>query len=151
MPTRELAKALSDYRSGITNQQPLRYAPWVLNLLLIILVKDRLGDLTPPQWMGLSAALLGMPMLAGWARSALRQQKRNAESEILRLLRQPQGVAGILEIRATDRRLGGIKLSADLERVIVLEVRSLDAEKERKRLGRDRARVARQDRVAQLS
>ena len=64
----EIRHAACSYQNSITNQTPLKYAPWVLNLLLIVMVRDQLKGYSPREWIGLGLALVALPFAASFAR-----------------------------------------------------------------------------------
>ena len=137
---RDIRCALKAYRSSQSNQPPLRYAPWVLSLLMVILMRERLTAFSLEAWGWVAVAMLGMLFLAGQARAALERQRTQAVSRLYQLLRRPGAAEAMLSLQTSHPGLARTKLPDDLQHAIIQAVRQLETEREHRRRHEQHAR-----------
>jgi hypothetical protein len=132
--------ALEAIRSADANRKPLVYAPWVVSLALLVVLRGQASSLGVDDWIKAGVAMALLPLVCRWGMSRLAKQKRRAEDDLIRQLRDPRGIHDWNRLQENGAYLG-LRISDSVQHAVVDAARAQEARDEEKRFRAEREKV----------
>lgn len=137
----QMKAALASHQSAESNKKALIYAPWVLSLMLILVVREKATTFDIADWGMVGAFVVALPMLGRSARNALHKQQQRAEATIERLVKEGRGIDDLNRLQTESSRYRNVRLSSSLQITIVDAARAREVrdQERRQRMLKDEA------------
>ena len=144
MPSRSssdsMRLALEAIRNADANRKPLIYAPWIVSLALLLVLRGQASELGVADWIKAGVAMAVLPLVCRWGMTRLAQQKRRAEEGLIRQLRDPRGIQEWNRLQEGGRYLG-LRLSDSVQRAVVDAAVAQEALDQERRFRAEREKV----------